>query len=109
METLLVAHYPQMPPSLKNGDNTDSTLSTNATVCETGTLLVALYPQMPPSVKKGDILLVAHYPQIPPSEKTGTILVAHYLQMPQLENNGDITGSALSANATVGKKRGHYW
>ena len=25
METLLVAHYPQMPPSAKNGDDTGST------------------------------------------------------------------------------------
>ena len=34
--TLLVAHYPQMPPSEKNGDITGSTLSANAAVGENG-------------------------------------------------------------------------
>ena len=34
--TLLVAHYPQMPPSEKNGDNGGRTLSANAAVGENG-------------------------------------------------------------------------
>ena len=50
-----VPHYPQMLPSVKNGDNTGTTLSANAAVQETGTLPVAHYPQMPPCVKNMDI------------------------------------------------------
>jgi hypothetical protein len=38
------------------------------------------------------------------SVKTWTIVAAHYPQMPPSENNGDITGSTLSANAAVRKK-----
>jgi hypothetical protein len=55
METILVAHYPQTLPSVKNGDNSGSTLSANAAVSEkTETILVAHYPQMPPSAKNRD-------------------------------------------------------
>ena len=36
MESIVVAHYPQMPPSEKNGDNSGSTLSANAAVGENG-------------------------------------------------------------------------
>jgi hypothetical protein len=67
--------------------------------------MVAHYLQMPPSKKTGTIM-VADYPQMPPSEKMGTIVVAHYLQMPPSEKNGDNSGSTLSANAAVRKKRG---
>ena len=36
--TILVAHYPEMPTSVKNGDSTGSTLSENAAASEkTGT------------------------------------------------------------------------
>jgi hypothetical protein len=34
MGTFLVAHYQQMPPSVKNGDITGSTLSANAAIGE---------------------------------------------------------------------------
>jgi hypothetical protein len=34
MGTILVAHYLQMPPSVKNGDKTGSTLSASAAVSE---------------------------------------------------------------------------
>jgi hypothetical protein len=45
METIVVAHYPQMPSSMKKE-----------------TILVALYPQMPLSVKM-ETILVAYYAQ----------------------------------------------
>ena len=35
-ETILVAHYQQMPPAVKKGDNTGSTLSANAALAEDG-------------------------------------------------------------------------
>ena len=53
METLLVAHYPQMPRQQK-----------------TETILVAHNPQMPPSENTGTSLL-AHYPQMPLLVKNG--------------------------------------
>ncbi len=66
ISTILVPHYPQMPPSVKNGDNTGTTLSRcekngditgttlsgNFAMQETGTMLVAHYPEMPLCVRK---------------------------------------------------------
>ncbi len=34
--TILVAHYLQMPPSVKKGDSTGSILSANAAICKVG-------------------------------------------------------------------------
>ena len=60
MGTSLVAHFPKMPPSVKNGDNAGSKLSANAAVGENGDLT-------------GECCC---------PWKTETILVAHFLQMP---------------------------
>jgi hypothetical protein len=38
-ETILVAHYQQMPPAVKKGDNTGSTLSANAALAEDGDII----------------------------------------------------------------------
>ena len=51
-------------------------------------------------------ILVAHYPHMLPFLKLGAILVAYYLQMLPCVKNGDITGcSTFSANATMCEKR----
>jgi hypothetical protein len=44
-----------MPPSVKNGDNTGTTLSGNAAVREMGAVPVAHSPEMRPCVKNLDI------------------------------------------------------
>ena len=53
----VVAHYPQMPTCVRNGECTGSIFSANAAVSEkrgqylkSGTLLVAYYAQKPPPI-----------------------------------------------------------
>jgi hypothetical protein len=81
--TIVIAHYPHIPPSEKNGDITGSALSANAAVGENGD-------------NSGSTLSANAAPT-----KMGTLLVANYPQMPPSEKNGDITGSTLSANTAV--------
>ncbi len=79
---LLVAYFPQMPPtSVKNGDNTGSTLSANAALRKVGGITGSTFCANA-AIHKIGAILVAHYPQLPPSVKSG-----------------DSAGSTLSANA----------
>ena len=107
--TLLVPHYPEMPPSMKNGDNTGrTTLSGTAAMRKdrnsTGTTSSG---NAAVSKKRGQYW----YHRIRKCRcqwETGTILVPHYPEMPPSVKNGDITGTTVSRNAAVSEKRGQY-
>jgi hypothetical protein len=77
---MLAPHYPQMPPSVKNGDNTGRTLSANAVVTE-----------------NGDITGTTVSGNATVSKKWGLCKI------------GGFGGITFPTNAAISEKRGHSW